>query len=182
NELVTFYSMLHQEPRGRLCVEVCVQLPCGFCGGERLLAQLERGLGIRSGETTADGMISLHRTPECLGGCHRAPVVRIGDHYVENLQPQADVDGLVAALQRGRVPATPGTRNHDCRAAAAGAAPAPAATAPRPWSDYQPVLLPHQPRSSQVSLAEYQAAGGYQGLAQALQRQPAEVIELIKQS
>jgi len=177
HELVTFYSMLHTEPLGRLVVEVCVQLPCGFCGGERLLAQLERALGISAGATTADGMVTLQRTPECMGGCHRAPMVRIGEHYVENLKTQADVDALVSALRRGEVPTTAGTLNHDCHATAKPPAPAPKLPV-----SYQPVLLPRQPRTTQVSLAEYQASGGYDGLGKALQHKPAEVIDLVKQS
>ncbi len=173
-ELTTFYSMLHTKPHGRLAVEVCVQLPCGFCGGERLLKQLEAGLGIKPGETTQDGMLSLHRTPECMGGCHRSPMVRIGEHYVENLTAKADVDALCAELQAGRIPTTKGTLNHDCHPATANASKKPI--------EYTPILLPRQPRSTQVSLAEYQASRGYEGLKQALQKQPAEVIEIVKQS
>jgi NADH-quinone oxidoreductase subunit F len=177
SELTTFYSMLHTHPHGRLAVEVCVQLPCGFCGGERLLAQLEQKLGIRAGETTDDGGVSLHRTPECMGGCHRAPMVRIGDHYVENLRTEADVDALCRELRQGRVPTTAGTRNHDFHPASASTAP----TAKKPV-DYTPVLLAHPGRTTQVSLDEYRAAGGYEGLAAALQKKPEEVTDLVKQS
>src|SRR5262249_28189867 len=179
NELATFYSMLHTEPHGRLAVEVCVQLPCGFCGGERLLAQLERGLGLAAGEVRADGALSLHRTAECMGACHRAPMVRIGDHYVENLKTQADVDALCKELLQGRVPMTQGTRNHDCHPLPGAAVAADAKTQP---ASYAPVLLPRQPRTTQVPLAEYQAAGGYAGLRAALQKQPGDVIEIVKQS
>jgi NADH-quinone oxidoreductase subunit F len=176
NELATFYSMLHTQPHGRLAVEVCVQLPCGFCGGERLLAQLERGLGLAAGEVRADGALSLHRTAECMGACHRAPMVRIGDHYVENLKTQADVDALCKELLQGRVPTTEGTRNHDCHPIPGGP------VVGERVAGYAPVLLPRQPRTTQVTLAEYQAAGGYAGLRAALQKQPGDVIEIVKQS
>jgi NADH-quinone oxidoreductase subunit F len=174
NELTTFYSMLHTEPHGKLAVEVCVQMPCGFCGGERLLKQLEEGLGIKPGECTADGMVSLHRTPECMGACHRAPMARIGDHYVENLKTKADVDALCKDLMQGRIPTTAGTRNHDFHPAVVEASKKPV--------DYTPVLLPRQPRTTQVPLAEYQASGGYEGLKAALQKKPDEVTEIVKQS
>ena len=173
-ELTTFYSMLHTEPHGRLHVEVCTQVPCGFMGGDRLALQLEQGLGIADGATTADGGVSLHKTIECMGACHRAPMCRIGDHYVENVREPADVQALVASLKAGKVPATAQTRNHDCHPPK----PAPkAATA----SGYQPILLPNQPRSTQVPLAEYRAAGGYQALEKALRTMtPDQVTTTVK--
>ncbi|HEX6813217.1 MAG TPA: NADH-quinone oxidoreductase subunit NuoF, partial [Planctomycetota bacterium] len=174
-ELTTFYSMLHTEPHGRRLVQVCTQLPCGYMGGDRLLAQLEQKLGIAHGETTADGNVTLERTVECMGACHRAPMCRIGDGYVENVKTDADVDALVAALKKGEVPKTPGTRNHDCHPQTSK--PAKAASA------YEPILLPRQPRSTQVPLAEYRAAGGYAALQKALSAmKPDEVTDLVKQS
>jgi len=174
-ELTTFYSMLHTAPHGELLVEVCTQLPCGFMGGERLLDQLAQGLGIADGGTTADGKVTLHKTVECMGACHRAPMCKVGAHYVENVRTPADVQTLVTELKQGRVPSTPGTRNHDFH---------PATSAPsKPAFAYTPILLPRQPRSTQVSLDEYRAAGGYRGLAKALkQMQPAEVIDLVKKA
>ena len=102
NELGTFYSMLHTEPTGRQRVEVCVQLPCALAGGERLLRQLAEALGIAPGETTPDGQVSLIRTAECLGACHRAPMCRLNDEYVESLgSPEA----VAALVERLRAPA-----------------------------------------------------------------------------
>ena len=179
-ELTTFYSMLHTEPHGKLLVEVCVQMPCGMCGGDRLLRQLEHKLGIAAGETTADGQVTLHRTPECMGGCHRAPMVKVGEHFVENLANEADVDDLVRHLRQGKVPQRTGSRNFDYHPPAEAKAPAPAA-APKRLA-YQPILLPRQPRTTQVTLEEYVATGGYAGLRQALALAPAQVIEIVKQS
>jgi NADH-quinone oxidoreductase subunit E len=98
-ELTTFYSMLRTEPAGKWRVEVCVQLPCAVAGGERLLKQLASSLGVRPGETTAEGRVSLIRTAECLGGCHRAPMCRVNQKYVENLRSQELVERLIAALR-----------------------------------------------------------------------------------
>jgi NADH-quinone oxidoreductase subunit F len=178
-ELTTFYSMLHTERHGERVVQVCTQVPCGFMGGDRLLGQLARGLGVAPGETTADGKVTLERTVECMGACHRAPMCRIGDGYVENLRTQADVDALVAALRKGTVPATPGTRNHDCHPQQQAPHEPPRKTA----AAYEPVLLTHQPRTTPVTLAEYRAAGGYEALQKALTTmQPGEVTDVVKQS
>lgn len=98
NELTTFYSMLRDHPGGALHVEVCVQLPCAVAGGERLLKRLSQALGIAPGETTPDGRVTLVRTPECFGACHRAPMCRVNDDYWENLDDEA-LDALVDFLK-----------------------------------------------------------------------------------
>ncbi len=190
-ELTTFYSMLHTKPHGERLVQVCAQVPCGYMGGDRLLAQLEQKLGVKAGDTTAnttaDGKVTLERTVECMGACHRAPMCRIGDNYVENVRTEADVDALVSALRQGQVPTTPGTLNHDFHPQADSQPQAtfqPQGTAPtKPATAYEPVLLPRQPRTTQCSLAEYRAAGGYLALQQALTTmQPDQVTDVVKQS
>jgi NADH-quinone oxidoreductase subunit E len=85
NELATFYSMLHKEPLGNTVVEVCAQLPCALRGADELLAALSDTLGIASGETTANGAVTLKRTHECFGACHRAPMCLVNHQYRENL-------------------------------------------------------------------------------------------------
>jgi NADH-quinone oxidoreductase subunit E len=92
-EVVSFYNMFHSQPVGRHQVQVCTNLPCSLAGSRSLLAQLEIHLGIRAGETTADGRISLGHE-ECLGACAYAPMLRIGGDYHENL----DVGRAVALL------------------------------------------------------------------------------------
>ena len=104
-ELTTFYSMLRTEPTGKQHVEVCVQLPCAVAGGERLLAQLADGLGIAPGQTTPDGRVTLVRTAECLGACHRAPMCRVNEDYVENVKTPEELAQLLGALRNGRLPA-----------------------------------------------------------------------------
>ena len=86
NELATFYSMLHKEPLGRTVIEVCAQLPCALRGADELLDQLAASLGIAPGETTANGAVTLERTHECLGACHRAPMCLLNYEYRENLR------------------------------------------------------------------------------------------------
>src|SRR4051794_18360453 len=98
-ELATFYTMLKLEREGDIHVEVCVQLPCALRGAERLLAQLSQGLGIAPGQTTPDGGVTLVRTPECFGSCHKAPMARLNDEYRENLTPEA-TELLIAELKQ----------------------------------------------------------------------------------
>lgn len=105
--LTTFYSMLRTEPSGQVRVEVCVQLACAVAGGERLLRQLSEGLGVAPGETTPDRRVTLVRTPECLGACHRAPMCRANSLYVENLKSPAAVERLLSALRIGADLAAP---------------------------------------------------------------------------
>ena len=88
-ELVAFYNMLHAHPEGATLVTVCDQLPCALRGAARLLRQLADGLGIQPGQTTPDRAVTLERTSECFGACHRAPMARVNDEYRENLTPEA---------------------------------------------------------------------------------------------
>ncbi|HUZ78018.1 MAG TPA: NAD(P)H-dependent oxidoreductase subunit E [Chloroflexota bacterium] len=98
NELATFYSMLATERHGRKVVEVCVQLPCALQGADELLQRLAEELGIAPGETTADGEVTLQRTHECFGSCHRAPMCLLNHEYRENLRGEA-VERLLAELR-----------------------------------------------------------------------------------
>ena len=83
-EVVSFYNMFHAEPVGRHCVNVCTNLPCSLRGSRELLRALESYLGVRAGETSADGRISLGHE-ECLGACAYAPMLRVDDIYHEDL-------------------------------------------------------------------------------------------------
>jgi NADH:ubiquinone oxidoreductase subunit E len=88
-ELVAFYTMLRDHPGGAARVVVCTQLPCALKGANRLLRDLATGLGIEPGQTTLDGGVTLERTSECFGACHRSPMARVNDDYYENLDPEA---------------------------------------------------------------------------------------------
>lgn len=83
-EVVTFYNMFHTAAGGRHRAYLCTNLPCSLRGARSLLRALEAHLGIRCGETTPDGRITLGHE-ECLGACAYAPMMRIGDTYHEDL-------------------------------------------------------------------------------------------------
>ena len=85
--VASFYDMLHLKPVGRHMVEVCTNLPCALAGAQHVVDAFEAELGVRPGETTADGSITF-RTVECLGGCGRATVVAVDERYHESVTPE----------------------------------------------------------------------------------------------
>jgi NADH-quinone oxidoreductase subunit E len=83
-EVATFYSMYNLQPVGRYVFEVCQTGPCMLNGSDQIIDYIKTRLGIRAGETTADGMFTL-KTVECLGACGYAPMMQMGKHYREHL-------------------------------------------------------------------------------------------------
>lgn len=96
--VVTFYTLFNQHPVGKHQLWVCRTLPCALRGAGDVLEHCEKRLGIKPGETTADGMITL-RTAECLASCGTAPMVQVDKDYHENLTIAA-VDALLDRLQK----------------------------------------------------------------------------------
>src|SRR5438105_4809570 len=94
--VATFYSMIYTEPVGRKFIRVCDDVLCQLAGAGKLIADLESQLGVRCGQTTADGATTLEAVP-CLGACHRAPAVLADD---ELLAPLADVRALLAGTSQ----------------------------------------------------------------------------------
>ena len=95
-EVATFYSMLHTEPIGKYHIQVCRTLSCKIMGAGKITAHCSAKLGIKPGETTADGRFSLSEV-ECLGSCGTAPMFQIGFDYYENLSTEK-VDEILASL------------------------------------------------------------------------------------
>ena len=97
-EVATFYSMIELEPVGRNMVALCTNLSCMLCGAETIVAHVEKKLGIKLGETTADGRITLKLEEECLAACSGGPMMTVNGHYKENLTP-ARVDAILDGLE-----------------------------------------------------------------------------------
>ena len=97
--VASFYDMYHLAPVGEHLVEVCTNLSCALVGAQQVLEAFERELGVRVGETAADGSVTL-RTIECAGGCGRAVVVAVDHRYREPVRPE-DVPAIAEEL-RGR--------------------------------------------------------------------------------
>jgi NADH-quinone oxidoreductase subunit E len=83
-EVATFYSMFNTKSVGKYTFEVCQTGPCMLRGSENIIKYIQDKLGIKIGETTADGMFTL-KTVECLGACGYAPMMQLGKHYREHL-------------------------------------------------------------------------------------------------
>ena len=86
-EVASFYSQFNLKPVGKHVLEVCRTGPCCLVGAERLLDYLENRLGIKDGETTADGLFTL-KSVECLGACGYGPVIQVRDQYHEHLNEE----------------------------------------------------------------------------------------------
>ncbi len=102
-EVATFYTMYNLEPVGKCVLEVCHTGPCGIRGADDILEFLEGKLGIKAGETTADGMFTLKRV-ECLGSCGTAPMMQVGNHFIENLSVEKMEEVLNELRQSHDVP------------------------------------------------------------------------------
>jgi NADH-quinone oxidoreductase subunit E len=97
HEVVTFYTLFFQQPKGRHIVAVCHNLSCHLAGARDLIAHAKRRLGIEVGETTADGRVTL-QSVECLCACEAAPMAQIDDRYELNLTP-AKLDQILERLR-----------------------------------------------------------------------------------
>ena len=97
--VATFYDMFHLAPVGRHSIEVCTNLSCALSGAQQVVDAFESELGVKPGETTEDGEITL-RTVECLGGCGYATVVSVDNRYRQFVKPE-DVPAIVEDVRAG---------------------------------------------------------------------------------
>ena len=97
-EVGSFYSMIELEPVGRNMVAVCTNLSCMLCGSETIVEHVENKLGIKLGETTSDGRITLKLEEECLAACAGGPMMTVNGHYYEKLTPEK-VDEILDGLE-----------------------------------------------------------------------------------
>ena len=100
-EVATFYSMYNLKPVGKFMFEVCQTGPCMLRGSDDIIQYIGDKLGIKPGETTADGLFTL-KTVECLGACGYAPMMQLGKHYREHLTKEK-VDAIVEECRNNAV-------------------------------------------------------------------------------
>jgi NADH-quinone oxidoreductase subunit E len=74
--IVGFYSLYRDHATGKYCIQVCTDLPCALRGAEQFLEKLCENLGIKIGETTPDGFVTIEAVM-CLAGCDRAPLFQV---------------------------------------------------------------------------------------------------------
>jgi NADH-quinone oxidoreductase subunit E len=83
-EVASFYSMYNLQPVGKCVLEVCRTGPCWLRGSDDIIEYIENKLNIKAGETSADGMFTL-KAVECLASCGSAPMMQVGNDFIENL-------------------------------------------------------------------------------------------------
>ncbi|MGK5089855.1 NADH-quinone oxidoreductase subunit NuoE [Bdellovibrionota bacterium FG-2] len=96
-EVASFYTMFNLNPVGKYHLKLCTNVACCLRGADEVMKHLEKKLGIKCGETTADNKITLMEE-ECLGACGTAPAMMLNDDYHENLDIQK-MDRLLSSLE-----------------------------------------------------------------------------------
>jgi len=167
--VMSFYTMFSPTPRGRFIVRMCESPPCHILGADNLLTVLKGELGVRKvGETSPDGLFTLEHTA-CLGVCEVSPAMQINEVVFGRLTPERLRD-ILTDYRNGKVvdyKTLPRTTN--------------------PLSDYpasgdELVLLANVDKIDPLSLDDYLARGGYEGLKKALGMTPEEVVNVVKDS
>jgi NADH-quinone oxidoreductase subunit E len=98
-DVLTFYAMFSTEPRGEFVIEICRSTPCFFLKTAEVVRWFEAAAGVKMGQTTADGKLSLFYT-SCVGACDIGPVAKIGDDVFGNLSEEK-VKTLVKCCRDG---------------------------------------------------------------------------------
>ncbi|KAF1083419.1 MAG: HoxF-like protein [Candidatus Rifleibacterium amylolyticum] len=89
--VVSFYSFLSTEKKGKFVIRLCRTISCDMAGKEAVANQLENELGIEFGETTTDGMFTLEFT-NCLGMCDQGPAMLVNDDIHTKVTPEKVAD------------------------------------------------------------------------------------------
>ena len=91
--VVTFFKAFSLTPRGRYLINVCMGTACHVRGADKVLEQIEKELGIKTGDNTPDLKFTLE-TVNCVGACALGPMVIIGDDYHGEMTPEKVSDVL----------------------------------------------------------------------------------------
>jgi NADH-quinone oxidoreductase subunit F len=155
HDTASFYTMYRFRPEGRRHIEVCTNISCALNGADELIAKLCDRLGIRAGETSADGEWTVHRG-ECLAGCGGAVCMQVDGRWVEN----AKTDDIEKVLS--------GDLNYR----------------PFPWpkSQGETILLKNVFKTDSASIQTYRQGGGYAKLKDFLQWKPDAITEAVKKA
>jgi NADH-quinone oxidoreductase subunit E len=74
--IIGFYTLYYDKPGGKYHLQVCTDLPCALRGADQFLDQLCENLGIKVGETTQDGLLTVEAVM-CLAACDKAPMFQV---------------------------------------------------------------------------------------------------------
>jgi NADH:ubiquinone oxidoreductase subunit F (NADH-binding)/NADH:ubiquinone oxidoreductase subunit E len=155
----SYYSMLRLGPMGKYHLQVDTNIPGMLAGANELLDHIRKRLGIRVGETTPDGLITLSSV-EDLGFAGTCPVIQVGDRYYEEMTPER-ADSLIDCLRRNELPK---------------------ATSRITVGGNRRILLKRVGLLHSTSLSRYLATDGYRALAKALTMSRELVIQEVKKS
>lgn len=95
--VVSFYSYFTTTPRGEYVVNVCMGTACFVRGAANVLAEFEKQLDVKVGQTTPDGRFTVE-VLRCVGACGLAPVVTINDRVYGHVTP-SDVKKILTEYQ-----------------------------------------------------------------------------------
>ena len=103
--IVGFYTLYHDEKAGKYRMQVCTDLPCALRGADQFLESLCGNLGIKVGETTPDGLVTIEGVM-CLAACDKAPMFQVqgpdGIEYHENMTVDKTMELIAALKNAGR--------------------------------------------------------------------------------
>ena len=91
--VATFYTRFSLTPKGKHQISVCLGTACYVKGSDKVLEEVEKMLGIKSGECTPDGLFSIDSC-RCVGACGLAPVMMIDEEVYGKLTPK-EVDKIL---------------------------------------------------------------------------------------
>lgn len=87
----SFYTFLDTVPRGKNVIRICKTITCHMKGREEIIEAISNQLKIKVGETTHDKKFTL-LTANCLGWCHKGPVMLINDEVYPELTPAKAIE------------------------------------------------------------------------------------------
>ncbi len=103
--IVGFYTLYHDKKEGKYRMQVCTDLPCALRGADKFLESLCGNLGVKVGETTPDGLVTVEAVM-CLAACDKAPMFQLqspdGIEYHENMTIDRTME-LVEALRKSNL-------------------------------------------------------------------------------
>lgn len=95
--VASFYTMYNLAPVGKYLIQVCTNISCNLCGGDRVLDAFLEQTGVGMGEMSGDGLYTTIEA-ECLGACGFPTAVQINERYFENVRPE-DVPAILQELR-----------------------------------------------------------------------------------
>ena len=92
--VISFYNYFTTIPKGKISINICMGTACYVKGADKVLAEFEKQLGIKTGELTDDGLFSLDIL-RCVGACGLAPVVMVNEKVYGRIKAE-DVSRVIS--------------------------------------------------------------------------------------